>query len=480
MLCIFASFGAIIGSTIYADSITVTNITTKVRDGVDSYLTIGADNMYHARFNAEATNPYKTHTVELSLFLSTGQKFDEIGGADKNAIIERTIWSVNGTSIVWNNFTFENSSFKLTLSGKDLEITPCKAGAYTITCSIDNATVTTTLMCDYAEPTTLNLKVEGQKEQLYETFTDITLTAVINNTEYLDPNKEYTYLWYINTTDQKNLITNQTSNTLIITKNMIKIEKMKFIVVLAQNTTLQKSTDITITTEQQYTVTLNQTQPLELEITDTAVNLKATVPSSTYEVIWFLCYPNNFLFEMQTTTESGFTFNPSNYSPGKYKVFAKAIITEDANKKVESISDVLVITILKPEVDIDKDVELEITPRAYANKDTGVQGFELSVDLQGAYPEDRIVWLIDGAAYGRGSQINFDPILAGEYYIQIRLLDNNGRVINAGGPLADLTFEAEPVQTDSLWIFIGCAVGAIIILCVLSIIISNKKREKIW
>lgn len=483
-VCIFCAFSCsffIPNQTVNAEQITVTEIKTKVKDGVDSYITpVGG--IHYINFNNGNADPYKTHTIELDLTLSTGQSFDELNNVTKSFIIANTKWKIDEQPITFSNGKFESTKYKLTLSEKNLEIKLLKAGFCYINCSIDSASATTILMANYAEPSKINLTAIGSTDQLYETYSEITLKAELDNQSYLNENIDYTFSWYIGSTDSKNLIPNQSSNTLVITKDLLNIEKMKFIVVLQQNSTIQKSIDINIGTNQEYSVSLNYTETVELKTDDDSIDIQVFVPSSNYRVIWYLNSPSSHVFdEQQTTTVESkqFTFNPAAYKPGKYKLFAKVLISQQqTNQTIEVLSQILVINLSKNI--LDPDIELKIIKREYSNEQTGIQGFLLSVDLQDYYPEDRVVWIVEGSSYGKGSQIQFNPELANEYYIELRLLDEAGRVINTGGPLANILIDAQPVQTMSLWLFCGIAVGCILLACVASILISNKIREKIW
>ena len=52
------------------------------------------------------------------------------------------------------------------------------------------------------------------------------------------------------------------------------IEKMKFIVVLQQNSTIQKSIDVNIGTNQEYSVSLNYTETVELKTDDDSIDIQ--------------------------------------------------------------------------------------------------------------------------------------------------------------------------------------------------------------
>ena len=227
ILCLFACLSTNYATPVKADGgITVTGIETMLKDGDVNVIPESTDT-YRAKFK-NSEKPYNTYTLVTTLTLSTGQPFNELDGITQNTIIGNMHWSVDGEPVTFSEYHYQSTNLDIRQTGKDLEITPLKPGTYTFSCTIDGAAKNTVIICDYAKPTQLNLTVEGNKNQLYESFTNVTIKAVVNNQGYFDPSVTYTYNWYIYSTDENNLIENQHSDTLLVTKNMIKLIKSNF------------------------------------------------------------------------------------------------------------------------------------------------------------------------------------------------------------------------------------------------------------
>ena len=65
---------------------------------------------------------------------------------------------------------------------------------------------------------------------------------------------------------------------------------------------------------------------------------------------------------------------------------------------------------------------------------------------------------------------------AEEYVISVRLKNSDGKYIQP----SSVTVKAKSLQQSNIWIYVVISSVSLIVICVLSIIISNKKREKIW
>ena len=176
------------------------------------------------------------------------------------------------------------------------------------------------------------------------------------------------------------------------------------------------------------------------------------------------------VYQKQPTTNIEYTFNPLEYSAGNYNIFARLIIDEN-----EYVSNVISIK-LNPKERTAPTLEIQV--EKFNNNSTGVEGFKFSVDLQDYYNPENIVWLIEGQTQGTGNEITFRPTVANDYKVEVKLFDSK-----KGEPIKSLTWknvEAKSMQATHMWIYITVAGIVLIGICTASIIISNKKREKIW
>ena len=154
-----------------------------------------------------------------------------------------------------------------------------------------------------------------------------------------------------------------------------------------------------------------------------------------------------------------------------HKIFAQATIDNVYVK-----SDIYEIVINpKPATE---EHEFTITTNAYSNTSTNVQAFDCKIDTENYYEEDEIVWMVNKEVYATGSHIKFEPSLAGEYVIVVKLLNADGTVGEAISKT--ITLNAKTIQQNALWIYISIAVVCLVAICISSILISNKMREKIW
>ena len=181
--------------------------------------------------------------------------------------------------------------------------------------------------------------------------------------------------------------------------------------------------------------------------------------------------PRSNIYQKQNSTNTTYTFNSLAVSSGTYKIFAK-LSTSDGQ---EFISNIITIKINPEEKAPPTTFDIQV--EKYDNRETGVEGFKFSIDLQDYYNEDNIVWFVEGQTQGKGKEIIFNPTIANSYKVEVKLLDDYGNIIKS---LNWKNVEAKSMQANSMWIYISLATVVLTIICVLSIIISNKKREKIW
>jgi subtilase family serine protease len=126
-----------------------------------------------------------------------------------------------------------------------------------------------------------------------------------------------------------------------------------------------------------------------------------------------------------------------------------------------------------------------IKVETYSNEDTGLEAYNLYIEeIDENYDQSRIIWYVasgentKAVAKRLGSSYEFIPEISTNYIITVKLLSKDGKTeTTIANPIA-LTPKA--VQGTSIFLILGIAVGVLAVLCVATILISNKVREKIW
>ena len=116
----------------------------------------------------------------------------------------------------------------------------------------------------------------------------------------------------------------------------------------------------------------------------------------------------------------------------------------------------------------------------YITKDdssTGLESYELTVDVGNYFDESKIVWYVGTSAMKIGKDFYFAPIVANQYIVSVKLMLDNGTTRTISNTV---TVHPKSVDTSSMLVFLLIAGAVLIVICILSIIISNKGREKIW
>ena len=78
-----------------------------------------------------------------------------------------------------------------------------------------------------------------------------------------------------------------------------------------------------------------------------------------------------------------------------------------------------------------------------------------------------------------GKSYDFSPEVAIEYIVSVKLMSKDGTRVEQQISNT-LPLSPKPVQNSNILMYCLIAVGALVVLCVVSILISNKGREKIW
>ena len=476
-LCVGIPF---LNQNVNAESYTITGISIDINNEDTSKPIPDENGNYHASFKTNTVKETDPHysTFVIKSKISTNPQTSLIDQSTINAIV----WKINGSALSFNNGAIDNNEYTVQLIGKDIKFTPKLPKTFIFKNSLNGFDSNTiSLISDYATPTQIKIVPSGGSlQQLYEDYSQITLKAVLNYQEYLDPSINYTFSWYKNSTDDSNKLP-ETSNTLVITKSMLELKKMKFFVKLNNWTLKDDSIEIEITTNASYSIKISTLGKLEQTIGKDLESLSITASLSLNEennikipdkaiINWYVLTPKSNVYQKQQTTNIEYTFNPLEYSAGNYNIFAR-LTTIDKN---EYVSNVISIK-LNPKERTAPTLEIQV--EKFNNNSTGVEGFKFSVDLQDYYNPENIVWLIEGQTQGTGNEITFSPTVANDYKVEVKLLDSKGE------PIKSLTWknvEAKSMQATHMWIYITVAGIVLIGICTASIIISNKKREKIW
>ena len=445
-------------------------------DNSDSVYTINFnDNFSDTQEISESNLPYKKYYIGIEISTSP-YPFEELDWQQKMALLDNisATFTINETSVEFDGTTAKTNDYEIVALLGDLSyriylsICSYKPGAMVVACSAGYFSSRMTINYRYAEPSNIELTTTDSLNQLYENYTPIRLTAVLNNLRFLNPSAEYTYLW---TLDGSEL--DIKTNYLQITKDMVKVGTLKLTLEIVELPLLIAQKTISISTEIGYEISLTHTGG---EMTQTVgdnnqpINLTASIPTTeTYTITWYLKKADTNIYQKQNSNGQVFLFNPVIYSTGVYKVFAEAYTNQT---QLTVRSDILVIELKTKPADIEK--KFDIMYKEYNNAETNVTAYECSVEASEYYKEDEIVWYINDIQIAQGSHFNFIPQFADDYVIMVRLRNATGTSTNS------IAVRARSVESTNIWLYIAIAVVVLIGICALSIVISNKKREKIW
>ena len=453
-------------------------------ENTSSVYNLAFDNNFDENSQISTTNnPYGTYYIGITV--NTQPIYDGLSVDDKLRIFREITAniSINGSKVVFSNGEANNEGNYMLYAPESPEyyqdskifirITPIKAGTMPISCTINDITTQMTLNLMYATPSVVTLECdEALLNQLFESYNPVTFTAVLNYQEWLDPTKQYTFDWTLNTQP----VSGQNSQTLTIEKDMIAVGDY-IVAVTVPGTTLQASKKLTIITEQDYPVTVTHSSQLEFTLgeTLTPVSFTATIPvQDDYAVNWYLKTPDSVFYQYQTTS-SALNFNTMQYDAGEYKVLA---IVRYQDK--DYYSKIYTIKINPAEMTEEYDFTVDIIE--YSNEYTGLTGYQFSIDVQQHFLNNQIVWFVrDDTGTSRrqtGFTFNFQPTEIKNYVITV--------FSQVGSQLTPLTKTGQSItprrigNTVNIWTYVAIAVSVILVVGIASIIISNKAREKIW
>lgn len=402
---------------------------------------------------------------------------------------ENVTWKVSGTVLDFTSSNpIKNSYYEAYMSNNlSIQFTPLLPNTFSIVGSLaSNESNTVTLQSQYTTPTEVKINTTSNVTQNIDSFTDIVLEAKLNREAFIDLSK-CTFQWYKNDTGIDDKLS-ESSSRLTITKQMLKDEnisigttKFYVIVVIDNANSLTDYTSITLTNDSSYAISIKTEQSTEQTIDKNIVQIdfKATITPllpSSYTIDWFVLNNKSSVYQKENTQGgTEYTFNTLGKRAGTYKIFAKITELGDNGKILsEAVSNIYTITIL-PKEETPTTPKIKIDDR-YNNQDTNVEGFKLSADVgdyADYYEDTDFIWYVTGSysTQMEGKSVHFEPTVAGECIIKLYVKGKN---------VENKTITVKSTQMNIMWVYLGVAVGALIIICALSIIISNKKREKIW
>lgn len=438
-------------------------------------------------FDAKNNNPYGTFYIGIKV--DTQPIYDGLTDDEKLQIFRDVTGhiSINGTAVSFGNNEVVNEGNYILYAPElsdyyantliFIRITPLKAGVTSISCDVYGHSAFLTINCEYATPSTLTLSYdESLLNQLYENFEPIIFTAIPNYQDWLDPNTPIVYEWSLNF----QVISGQTSDTLTVTADMIAVGNFT-IVVTIPNTTLQTSANFHITTEESYQVTIDVNGKLEFiygEDLQPITTFTATIPvQDSYTVDWYLKSPEDSVYTHQTnqTTPKSYDFISTQFGIGEYKIFA---VVEYNSKNY--YSEITTIKI-NPET-LDEDKNFEITVVEYTNRYTGLTAYRFSINANNYFLNDQIVWFVrDDNNGSRRAQVgftfDFQPTEVRNYVITVwSQVGSSLTQLNTGESITPRRVG----PTSDIWIYLVIAAVAILALGIISTLIANKAREKIW
>lgn len=486
---IFISFCLVIASCfcvsknfVFAEANTVTSLSCGLyRLTTDVTPLPNENNIYNLDFNQEYNEnnalsddntPYGKYIVGVNVSTAPIAYEDIEDINEKQTIFNALSWTINNTPISFENYKFVCDNYILELHTNysqriNLAITPLQAGNLIVGCSYNGISTQLTIFANYATPSNISLETTDNLVQLFEDYTDITFTTKLNYLKYLDETKSYTYIWKLN-----GQTLDHSQKTITLTKQMVKIGNLNLSVEVEELPLLNASETIVISTNTNIDISVTSTGGSLQQVLgedNQPIVFDATVPvTSEYTVSWFLKSPNSNVYKKQSTTTSKYSFEPLEKGVGKYKLFAQVSLNDSS-----IISEIFVINITPKKV---TDKTFTITCKEYNNNATGVTSFACTIDTKDYYSEDDIIWSVNSVQYAKGSSFNFEPSVANEYIISVKLKNNDGSITTPQFAVV----KAKSIQKTDIWIYILIAVAALAVICTTSIIVSNKLREKIW
>ncbi|MBQ3493794.1 MAG: hypothetical protein IJA69_00080 [Clostridia bacterium] len=477
--CLF--LGGSASQAIFADTSTLVDIDSKVYLGENKETEISeTQNGYEINFVNEQT-PYDKVYLEIILTTSP-DNYETMTDIEKQQVYSQLVWTLNGTPFTFPGGAYQTENITLVQDKESAIVTITKPGVYEIVVSdSNNLSTTCNIVAKYTEPTGINLGIgenvyqnNQQIDLLYEEIEPFTINALLSPKEFISPTKQYTFVWYKNGVE----LTNQTSSELqIITLNIGTTTIACDIV----GTTISTSISFVVTTNENLNITLTTTGgPLVQTLGDlescTPITFSASLPVlEDYSVEWFIKKPNTSKYTKLNEQTNLYTFRPmiDYQATGEYKVLARAIL--ESGNVIEAIP---VSIVLKAKV-LENNEVFNITYTTKENSSTGLESYEMTIDVGEYFDESRIVWYVGTSPMKMGKDFYFAPVVANQYIVTVKLLSEDGS--NVERVLSNtLSLQPKSIDGSNMLTILLIAGAVLIVICTLSIIISNKGREKIW
>lgn len=504
MLLVVGCFSSVSG-VLFADlpqGITLTSLNVELYDSISNGVPLSQNGTASIDFqNFDETSPISTSnnpygTYYIGITVNTFPTIYENLAEDEKLTIYGDVTgniTINGSPVVFDNgnatstgnyilFTQTAPDYYSTYGKIFIRIIPIKAGSTIVECNVYGQTAQLSINCGYATPSTLTLMYDDTlKNQLLESFEPISFTVTPNYIDWLDNSQTITYEWTLNS----KVITGQTTDSFTLTKDMIAVGNYTVAVTIL-NTTLQASETITIGTEIDYVVNIAYDEDLDIYYENPhPINFTASIPvQDSYDIDWYVKTPKSTVYEYQQTSQN-FAFQY--ITPGEYKVFAVARLNSESY-----YSPVQVVTI-HPQQFQGQTIDLVIVQKTTENEYTGLTSYEFSIQSQDEnisiedyFLPNQIEWYVIGAkdqSMGQspvrahiGYTFTFNPTEIQEYSITLSVRDGSTTT-----RLEDTSVTPRRIgQVVDIWVYILVAFIVIMIIGIISIIISNKAREKIW
>lgn len=495
----------------YAEDLTITRVTLSIFNSDKTSTPQTKENdpiTYLAEYQPNTSPHYPSFYIQSTILT------DPSDAVVDNSVSSQMKWFVNNVEIDFseNNYIDTNAEYSINReqdSALGVYFTPKLPRTFTILCKLTyNGTTYESnilLESEYAVPTDVTVETSGgSTTQDFENFENITLTAKLSPENYVNKNPgTFTYTWYKNNPDEGNIVGNEA--VFVVTKSILenKIGETKFYVRVKgggigggiTGKELEYIVTVKLTTSSDYEIKVTTSggsleqklggdnlEPIQFTATITPIPEK-------YNVEWYLLKVDSSIYEKQPnkSTDNKYTLNLANLKSGTYNVFARLT---DTSTKEQIISNITTVTLLSKEVEVPSNVTNLIKEEKHDVKSTGVEGFTLTIDINlDEYPitENDIVWYVNGGKITnsngsscKGKTFSFDPPVAGEYSITVKLIKTTSEGVKYQSQWGFVTVTAKSTTVNLMWFYIALSITLLLAICVLSIMISNKLREKIW
>ena len=256
---------------------------------------------------------------------------------------------------------------------------------------------------------------------------------------------------------------------------LLKVGETKFILQITNQTNQEtKETVLTVAISDNNSSLAMQTNssniPSSINSSSEEINFYATIPTTaTTKISWYIKSPNSSSFS-KVSSQSNFCFAPNNYinqasGYGSYKVMA---IGKTSQKTY--YSNVYTIN-AKPEVLTFGAGIYSIKYKKITNSKTNIEAFEYTINNTNNMISEYLCWYVNGTKICNGFSLKYEPTTTDEFKVVARY---NGQEV------ASRVETPKPTDTYILYIILGASVIVLVTILVLSIKITNRKRDVVW